>query len=448
MLVVAKTRVGPLKTRTIPELELCGATLLAELLVTTRTTLNIPPEQVTAWCDSTIVLCWLNNCPSRYKTFVGNRNTTVTSCFSPSVWHHVPSEEKPADCASRGLSARELREHKLWWSGPPWLLMEPIGVPRQPQKSELDQLQTEGAKASTCLAVSSEPAVWLAHRYSSYRTLTHVTAWVLRAAYNFLAPIKLHPLNKDSHVTVDEIKSALNFLQKSSQKRTFPSEIKQLTTSPPQTLSSTSQILSLNPFMGKDGLLHIGGRLSKAPIPFSEKYPVMLSAKDILTQLIFIHRHLTLSHCGPTLLFSTVGADYFITGAKQLARKICRSCVVCQTKAATVERQLMGQLPKTRVSESTAFNTTGVDFAGPFTLKRGYTRKPQLVKGYLAVFVCFSTRAVHLEIVSDLTTEAFLAAMKRFVGRRRLPLHVYSDNGSNFIGAEGPRGALPDPVLH
>ena len=302
MLVVAKTRVAPLKPRTIPELELCGATLLAELLATTRTTLNISSEQVTAWCDSTIVLCWLNNCPSRYKTFVGNRITTVTSFLSPSVWHHVPSEENPADCASRGLSARELREHKLWWSGPPWLLMEPIAVPRHPQKSELDQLQTEEAKASTCLAVSSEPALWLAHRYSSYRTLTHVTAWVLRAAYNFLAPIKLHPLNKDSYVTVDEIKSALKFLQKSSQQRTFPSEIKQLTASPPQTLISTSHILSLNLFMVKDGLLHVGSRLSKAPIPFSQKHPVMLSSRDIFIQLIFRDRHITLSHCGPTLL--------------------------------------------------------------------------------------------------------------------------------------------------
>ena len=120
-LVVAKSRVAPLKQRTIPELELCGAVLLAGLLETTSNTLNIPADQVTAWCDSTIVLCWLRNSPARYRTFIANRITTATTHFPPSIWFHVPTDDNPADCASRGLSARELRDHPLWWKGPPWL---------------------------------------------------------------------------------------------------------------------------------------------------------------------------------------------------------------------------------------------------------------------------------------------------------------------------------------
>ena len=72
-------------------------------------------------------------------------------------------------------------------------------------------------------------------------------------------------------------------------------------------------------------------------------------------------------------------------------------------------------------------------YAGP---KKGYTRKPVLVKAYLALFICFSTKAVHLEIVSDLTTEAFLACLKRFVTRRGLPSELHSDNGMNFKGAQ------------
>ena len=202
-LVVAKSRVAPLKQRTIPELELCGAVLLADLLETTRITLDIPSEQVTAWCDSTIVLCWLSNSPAKYRTFIANRITTATSCFPPSMWHHVPTEENPADCASRGLSARELKEHPLWWSGPPWLRLEPLAMPRQPQKRDLEAYQDQGAKPSTCLVVSSAPAVWLAHRYSSFRTLTLVTAWVRRAAHNFLSPIKLHPVYRDENLTVE-----------------------------------------------------------------------------------------------------------------------------------------------------------------------------------------------------------------------------------------------------
>ena len=142
-LVVAKSRVAPLKQRTIPELELCGTVLLAGLLETTLNTLNIPADQVTAWCDSTIVLCWLRNSPARYRTFIANRITTATTHFPPSIWFHVPTDDNPADCASRGLSARELRDHPLWWKGTPWLREALIAVPRQPQMAVLDALQNQ-----------------------------------------------------------------------------------------------------------------------------------------------------------------------------------------------------------------------------------------------------------------------------------------------------------------
>ena len=434
-LAVAKSRVAPLKQRTIPELELCGAVLLANLLETTSATLNIPADQVTAWCDSTIVLCWLKNNPSKYKTFVANRIASATSHFSSSIWLHVPTDSNPADCASRGLSARELKEHDLWWNGPPWLGQEPIDTPKQPQKASLESLQDQGAKHSTCLTMTVAPTVWLAGRCSSYRTLTHVTAWVRRAAYNFLAPLKHHPINRDEFLTVEEVRQATNFLLRRSQRRTFNSEIALLTASPPKLISATSHILSLNPFMGPDGLLHVGGRLSQAPLSFFQKHPIMLSAKDQLTTVILTHRHVTLCHCGPTLLLSSVGMEYYITGVKQLARTICKRCVTCKKIAAKAEQQLMGQLPEARLTESPAFTVCGVDYAGPFYLKTGSTRKYQLIKGFLAVFVCFASKAVHLEVVTGMTTEAFLAALKRFTSRRGLPREFHSDNGGNFRGA-------------
>ena len=95
----------------------------------------------------------------------------------------------------------------------------------------------------------------------------------------------------------------------------------------------------------------------------------------------------------------------------------------------------MGDLPSVRVKSSPPFSTTGVDFAGPITLRRGHTRKPTYVKAYVCVFVCLTTKAVHLELVSDLSTEAFLAALRRFVARRGCPYKILSDNGTNFVGA-------------
>ena len=127
-------------------------------------------------------------------------------------------------------------------------------------------------------------------------------------------------------------------------------------------------------------------------------------------------------------------------GARRLARSVCGSCVICNKVAARLETQRMGQLPPTRVTPTPPFTVTGIDYAGPFTLKR-HTRKPVLVKSYIALFVCFSTKAVHIELVSDLTTEAFLAALRRFVSRRGLPAEIHSDNGTNFIGARNDLAA-------
>ena len=96
----------------------------------------------------------------------------------------------------------------------------------------------------------------------------------------------------------------------------------------------------------------------------------------------------------------------------------------------------MGQLPSQRVVPSPPFQVTGIDYAGPFTVKKGHTRKPVLIKCYLFLFVCFTTKAVHIEVIEDLSTEDFIAGLKRFVARRGLPTEIHTDNGKNFIGAK------------
>jgi hypothetical protein len=110
--------------------------------------------------------------------------------------------------------------------------------------------------------------------------------------------------------------------------------------------------------------------------------------------------------------------------------------LLCKRLKAKVAEQLMGSLPAGRVNPARPFRHTGVDYAGPFSLSVMKGRGMKYFKGYFCIFICLATKAVHLEAVTDMTTEAFVGTLKRFVSRRTLPTDLYSDCGSNFIGAE------------
>ena len=197
-----------------------------------------------------------------------------------------------------------------------------------------------------------------------------------------------------------------------------------------------SSLRLVHPFLSQKGLLLVGGRLEKSDISILQKNPVILSPKDVVTKLLFKHHHAVLTHCGPTLLLANIGQRIYVPGAKRLAREICQGCFLCRRRSPRPLQQKMGQLPAPRVNKSLIFTHVGVDYAGPFWLKTGHPRRPIRVKGYLAVFVCLATKAVHLEVVSSKSTAAFVATLKRLISRRSSPSHLYSDNGSNFIGAK------------
>jgi len=144
---------------------------------------------------------------------------------------------------------------------------------------------------------------------------------------------------------------------------------------------------------------------------------MILPASQHFTKLIASAEHVRLHHAGPQLLTASLREKYWIPRIRNLVKTVMHQCLTCYKFKAQATQQLMGELPSARVQPSRPFLTTGIDYAGPISLRLGTTRSKTIIKGYIAIFVCFTTRVVHIEVVTSLTTEAFLAALRRFIAR-------------------------------
>lgn len=316
----------------------------------------------------------------------------------------------------------------MWWEGPSWLSMSNS---LWPVTSTTCEGELPEQKRKVVLKVATLNECINIRDFSSLIRVRRVVAYVGRFVYNCR-----HPGSRvGGALSVAELDMAMETLIKISQKESFPEEIRYLVDG-----NSTKPILvqgrlsGLSPFLDDRGILRVGGRLQMSEFDYDKKHPVILSSSHHLTFLIFLNEHNRLLHAGPQLLLSSVRDRYWPLQGRNLARKVVHKCIVCFRAKPRVATQVMGVLPEARVKPLPPFATVGVDFAGPFFIKeKGRHSKPN--KCYICLYICFSTKAIHLEVVTSLSTEAFIASFRRFVSRRGKPQRVYSDNGKNFVGA-------------
>lgn len=188
-----------------------------------------------------------------------------------------------------------------------------------------------------------------------------------------------------------------------------------------ENLRPSSKILSLHPFLDDKGLLRVGGRLRYASLFFSRKHSILLSTSHAFTRLMIEWEHKRLLHTGLQALLAAIHQRYWPLRGRNI-NQVFRSCVWCSRKNQRSILQLMGDLPIDRVTPMRPFFSCGVDFVGPIITLLSKERRPKTIKSYISLFVCFTTKAIHL---SDLSTKAFLAALGRFIGRRG-PQRIYS----------------------
>ena len=418
-LVFAKSRVAPTKVVTIPRLELTAAVVSAKVSSMLREELEYEDMQEFFWTDSKVVLGYINNEARRFHTFVANRVELIRERTTPDQWKYVSTDENPADHASRGLSPAELPATR-WFSGPEFLWERKLKF-----EDVSPELCTEDPEVrAVVLAGTAVPnprsLLERLSKFSSWTRMVIGLTWLRRRIKR-----KTH-----QESCIQERKDTETFILKTVQREAFPEELKSVAKD--KTVPTSSTIHDLNPFLDAVGILRVGGRIGKSKLPDDVKYPVILPRSSHVTQVIVRHFHQKIQHQGRGQTLNEVRSNgYWLVNGSRAVAEVVRACVKCRRLRRPEEEQKMANLPEERVEPSAPFTYVGMDCFGPFKIKKGRSE----IKRYGLLFTCFCSRGVHIEMLDDMSTDAFINGLRCFIAIRGAVRLIRCDQGSNFVGA-------------
>lgn len=423
-LAFGKSRVSPLKSVTIPRLELTAAATSVKIAAMVKEELMLRDLlQTEYWSDSQICLGYISNESRRFRVFVANRVSTIRSLSRKDQWHYVATKLNPADHASRGITVDDHEAVQHWFNGPKFLWQDEeewvptTSVPETPQNDpEVRKIITVHVSKVKIDDTSNYLLTKLEETITSWRKMVRVVA-------TMKSFIKRCRTKKESRgkfiISVDDLQSSERSIITVLQLKYLSKQLKFYQTEQVESSTKLSRktdpLWKLDPFVSYDGILRVGGRLSSSSLPDEEKHPIILPSKSIISRKITEHYHIVINHLGRTSTINELRQNgYWLVKSNTVVRSIIHHCQTCKILRGKLAVQKMADLPIERFSTEGPFTATGMDMFGPFYIKEG--RKEN--KRFVVLFTCMSSRAVHLESTININTDSFIQALRRFIARR------------------------------
>ena len=429
-LLFSKVKVAPIKTKSLPTLELLALFLALKCLGVILRVQSLSVSEVILCSDSQVALSWVMSRNVKSKNvFASNRVKDIDNFLSQieaefdikTKFKYVPTDLNPADLLTRGLSLKDYSSKlNFWLRGPEFLNLTNIDWP-----TSNGGCFSENTKTLTNVCINDTPVPLLPlDKYSDLNKLLRVTSLV----FKFIKKIRKLPF--DAVLCRDE---ARIYLIKCAQRIHFCSEIEFLTSSRDKT-NVPPLVLNLNLFLDENFVLRSKGRLDKCnSCNYDLVNPIMLPKDNFLTELFIKEFHFKCKHLGvSSTLNSLRNHGYWLPKGRAVIKRVLSDCVTCKRiNSFSFKYPKRTDYVSDRVNFITPFMHTGVDYTGHFFVKINNA----ITKFYLLIFTCLNIRAIHLELVPSMSTADFLLAFIKFCNFHGTPKSLYSDNGSTFINA-------------
>ena len=425
-LIMSKCRVAPVNKLSTPQMELNAAVLSKRGRKVIEQEARFHFERVLQIVDSETVLNMINKTSTRFKVYEGVRLGEIQAATDGdmSCWAWTSGKNNTADWLTRGKSPQDLDEASEWWNGPA-ILYRPVeewGLKFGSQKEEC--LPGEKKLRSTCTTTSS-PSLIDYERFSDINKVIWIVARILG-----IMQVRSFRGGKTMSVTPEMLRAAETFIVKDTQK-----VMKEELSKTDKKGRKGGRYATLSPVLSANGVWLVGKRLIQLnPMTLDSSLQMLLPYPSRVTYLLMRRAHRQ-GHRGRDGTLAKFREMYWVPQGSKLAQKVKHNCQLCKLRQAKLLQQEMGQLPAARLKPAPPFTHVMLDLFGPYVV-RGEVQKRVSGKAYGVVFTDLVFGAIHIEAVYGYDTPSFLMALSRFASVRGWPSCIYSDPGSQLVGAD------------